>query len=461
MTLDVAPRHSPKSRMARAGRLLRAGAASLAVLAVFAPAQEAPPLKARLQAVLDGVAAAPKSPGIAAGVILADGTSFGLAAGLADREAKIPLKPDDRLLMGSVGKTYVAAVAMQLLGEGKIRLEDKVSVWLGKEPWFPRLPNGGEATLRHLMTHTSGLVRYEFQPAFTADLTRQPAKVWKPEELLAYVLDLEPPFAPGRGWEYSDTNYIVLGLVLEKAGGDTYYDLLRRRILAPLKLADTVPSDSRTIPGLVQGYAGEGNPFGGADAMIKDGLFAINPQFEWTGGGLACTAPDLARWAKLLYEGRAFDPGLVKTMIDEAVPARLGRDTKYGLGVIVRPTPFGVSWGHSGFFPGYLTEMMYFPGPKLAVAVQVNTSVPKDIGNAPLRILLALAEAVLGPQPAGQAQAFIPDGAPSRMHSSAIQPSGRSCHSGRRAGLPDAALGSGRARNSPNRAATWSLRHCR
>ncbi len=362
--------------------------------------QDAGAVKARLQAVLDAVVAAAPTIGITAGIVAADGVPVALSAGLSDRETKTPMKPSDRLLSGSVGKTYVAAVALQLLGEGKIRLEDKVEAWLGKEPWFPRLPNGGEATIRHLMTHTSGLVRYEFQPKFTADLTAQPAKVWTPQELLSYILDLKPPFLPGQQWEYSDTNYIVLGLILEKASGAPYYDLLRKRILGPLKLADTVPSDSRTIPGLVQGYAGEGNPFGGTDAMIKDGVFAINPQFEWTGGGLACSAVDLARWAKLMYEGKAFAPELVKTMIDEAVPARLGRDTKYGLGVIVRPTPLGMSWGHSGFFPGYLTEMMYFPDHKLAVAVQFNTSVGRDIGKAPLRVLLDLATAAVGEPPA-------------------------------------------------------------
>ena len=141
-----------------------------------------------------------------------------------------------------------------------------------------------ETTIRHLMTHTSGLVRYEFQEKFTADLTRQPDKSWQPEELISYILDLTPPFAPGAGWEYSDTNYIVLGMILERAGKAPYYDLLRDRILGPLKLKDTVPSTGRTIPGLVQGYAGPQNPFGGTDAMIKDGRFAINPQFEWTGG---------------------------------------------------------------------------------------------------------------------------------------------------------------------------------
>ena len=365
-----------------------------------APAPRADDVKTRLQAALDALHAGAQFPGMAVGVVLADGTSFGLATGVSDREAKTPLKPSDRMLMGSVGKTYVAAVALQLVHEGKLGLEDKIEKWLGTEPWFAHLPNAHETTIRHLMTHTSGLVRYEFQEKFTADLTRQPDKSWRPEELISYILDLKPPFAPGAGWEYSDTNYIVLGMILERAGRAPYYDLLRDRILGPLKLKDTVPSTGRTIPGLVQGYAGPQNPFGGTDAMIRDGKFAINPQFEWTGGGLACTAEDLARWAKALYEGRAFDPSLLPKMLD-AVPAKLGPDTKYGLGVIVRPTPLGTGYGHSGYFPGYLTEMMYFPDHKIAVAVQVNTSVPRAVGKSLVRVLLDLAALAAGQNPKG------------------------------------------------------------
>ncbi len=110
--------------------------------------------------------------------------------------------------------------------------------------------------------------------------------------------------------------------------------------------------------------------------MIVNGKFAINPQFEWCGGGIASTSEDLARWAKLLYEGRAFDGSLLPEMLN-GVPARLGPEAKYGLGVIIRPTPLGITYGHSGFFPGYVTEMMYFPESKIAIAVQVNSSVSR------------------------------------------------------------------------------------
>lgn len=333
-------------------------------------------LRERLQEKFNEFHAAGKFPGATAGFALADGTSFGLAVGMSDTAAKKPMTPNDLLLQGSVGKTYVSAVALQLVHEGRIGLDDKVEKYLGKEAWFARLPNGRDITVRMIMTHTSGLVRYEFKEQFTADLTKNPDKVWKPEELVAYILDSPPPFAAGKGWQYSDTNYIVLGMIIERVTKSTYYQELKKRILEPLSLRHTVPSDSRTIPGLAQGYAGPNNPFGGTDAMIVNGKFAINPQFEWCGGGIASTSEDLARWAKLLYEGRAFDRSLLPEMLN-GVPARLGPEAKYGLGVIIRPTPLGISYGHSGFFPGYVTEMMYFPESRIAIAVQVNSSVSR------------------------------------------------------------------------------------
>ena len=351
-----------------------------------APVSKINRLQQRLQAKFDELHAAAAFPGGTAGFALPDGTSFGIATGVSDTATKAAMKPSDRMLMGSVGKTYVAAVALQLIGEGRFALDDKIEKHLGKEPWFARLPNARDVTVRHLMTHTSGLVRYEFKEQFTADLTRQPDKIWRPEGLLAYVLDSPPPFAPGTDWEYSDTNYIVLGMIIERTTGSTYYAQMKKRLLDPLKLRDTAPSDSQRIPGLVQGYAGPNNPFGGTDAMIQNGRFVINPQFEWTGGGVAGTTQDLARWARALYGGGVVPASLMPEMVN-GVAAKLGPNTKYGLGVIIRPTAFGTSYGHSGFFPGYLTEMMYFPDMKVAIAVQVNSSAPRVTGKPLVRFL--------------------------------------------------------------------------
>jgi D-alanyl-D-alanine carboxypeptidase len=373
----------------RSGKYLAifALAALSTAVAAQAPAQDRTPLQQQLQAKFEELHKAGTFPGGTAGIVLADGSTIALAVGVSDRTAGTPMKPTDRLLLGSVGKTYVAAVALQMIHEKKFTLEDTLDKFFGKEPWFPRLANASQITVRHLMTHTSGIVRYEFNPQFTKDLSANPDKVWTGEDRLAYLFDAKPPFAPGQGWQYSDTNYIVLGMIIERVGGIPYYEQLKKRILDPHKLRDTVPADSRTVPGLVQGYAGAQNPFGGTDEMIKDGKFAVNPQFEWTGGGLAVTALDLAKWGKILYEGKAFPKEMLAKMLD-AVPARgLGADAKYGLGVIIRPSPLGITYGHSGFMPGYQTELVYFPESRIAIAVQVNTST----GRNPRAIAIELA----------------------------------------------------------------------
>ena len=351
-------------------------------------------LQNALQTKLEEWHKAGSFPGATFGVVLANGESFGLAVGFSDRETRTPMKPTDRMLAGSVGKTFAAATALQLIKEGKIGLDDKIEKYLGREQWFSRLPNANDITVRQLMNHTSGLVRYEFKEQFTKDLTANPSKVWKPAELVAYLLDEKAPFEAGKGWDYSDTNYIVLGMIIEKVTGRRFYDEANRRLLKPLKLSDTIPQDRPTLKGVVQGYAGPNNPFGGTDAMIVNGKFAINPQFEWTGGGYASTAHDLARWAKMIYEGKAYSPELLSQVLDGVAAPMLGRESKYGLGVIIRKTTLGTSYGHSGFFPGYMTDMMYFPEHKVAVAVQVNTSVGRSLGKPLGRVLVEAMEVI-------------------------------------------------------------------
>jgi D-alanyl-D-alanine carboxypeptidase len=362
------------------------------------PAHDA--LRARLQLALDSLHQAGRFAGATVGVVLRDGTSFGLAVGQSDTATDAAMRPTDRMLAGSVGKTFFGALALQLVHEGRLSLDDRLAQHLGSEPWWrdaagrTRLPNGDDITLRMLMNHTSGVVRYEFNPAFTAAVTADPYRVWQPAEQIGYVLDSEPPFAAGQGWDYSDTNYILLALVIEKVTGARAYDLIRSRILEPLALHATVPSSSPMIPGVVQGYAGANNPFGGADAVVVGGRMAFNPGFEWAGGGYASTAQDLARWAKALYEGHAFDASLMPQLLAGVEARGLGRGTRYGLGVIIRDTPIGTALGHSGFFPGYLTEMRYFPDSGIAVAFQANTSDGRALGRSTSAIVQQLGEIV-------------------------------------------------------------------
>jgi D-alanyl-D-alanine carboxypeptidase len=378
----------------------------LAVLAlVLAPSrstqgQEIDRLRDRLQARLDSLVEPEAVPGMSLGVALPDGTSLGLVAGWADTARHVPLSPDMLMLQGSVGKTYFGAVALQLVAEGAIDLDARMASYLEGEPWIHRLPNGGDVTVRQLLSHTSGIVRYELHPDFLRDLTADPMRTFGPEERLAYLFDSGAPFEAGEGWDYADTNYILVALLIERLTGNRAYDEIRRRVLEPLELRHTVPSDRPRIPGLAQGYAGPRNPFGGFDEMVADGALVLNPQFEWGGGGFASTAEDLARWIRDVQEGRAFDPEL----LDEyrsGVPAPLGPEARYGLGVILMRLAAGRAWGHSGFMPGYRTEAYFFPDHGFALALQVNTSSQAAFPPSPLRMLGDIAALVveeLGPQ---------------------------------------------------------------
>jgi CubicO group peptidase (beta-lactamase class C family) len=150
-------------RLALASLLLAGSAAAQQPQPVHRP----DPVAERLQRTLDSLRSVSGSPGITLGVALPDGRVLGLASGMSDTARRTPLEPDDLLLAGSVGKTFFAALALSLVQEGGLSLDAPISTWLGSEPWFARLPNGAAITVRMLMNHTSGLVRYEFKETFT------------------------------------------------------------------------------------------------------------------------------------------------------------------------------------------------------------------------------------------------------------------------------------------------------
>jgi D-alanyl-D-alanine carboxypeptidase len=280
--------------------------------------------------------------------------------------------------------------------EGALSLDEKVGTYMADRPWFGRLPNARDMTIRMLLNHTSGLPRHDGKPEFLKSLLLSPDRMWAPEELLGYLTEDAPLFPAGGSWHYSDSNYILMGLVLEKLSGRPYYELLQQRLLRPLGLKETVPSNTRRIPGLVPGYAGKDNPFGVPDEMVVGGVMSVNPQAEWTGGGLATTARDLARWAKLLYEGRAFDASLLPVMF-HGVATDMGPGIRYGLGVVLRTTALGPSYSHGGIFPGFRSVIVYLPDRRLSVALQLNTSDPAAFPKPYFDMAIDVALAALGP----------------------------------------------------------------
>ncbi|HEY7402230.1 MAG TPA: serine hydrolase domain-containing protein [Candidatus Angelobacter sp.] len=364
----------------------------------FTKAESTTTLQKRLQQKLDDLRAKNGFPGATAAVVMPDGQVISISTGLSDVEAGRAMKPTDRILAGSIGKTYFAAVMMRLVFEKKLDLDAKISRWISDEPWFHRFPNADTIVFRQMLNHTSGIPEHAESPEFTAALRKDPDKNWTPLELLSFTFDKPAKFPAGQGWSYADTNFILAGYIVEKITRRPLYDQVREQILRPLKLNDTIPSTSRSLPGLVQGYSMPNSPFGFSGPTIHDGKFVINPQAEWTGGGFLSTSTDLARWAWLLYQGKAFDPSILPVM-EAGVPARTGKGDEYGLGVQIRHTQFGITYGHGGWFPGYISEMEYFPDKHVAMAIQFNTddlSKTKGIGH---NTLMKLAEAVLQAEP--------------------------------------------------------------
>jgi D-alanyl-D-alanine carboxypeptidase len=339
----------------------------------------------RFSAGLDAICSKYDLPGMTAAYALPDGRVAAFASGLADKESGAKMTVDTRMPAGSIGKTFVAATAIGLAQDGKLSLDDKVEKWLGDEPWFNDLPNGREITIRHLLMHRGGLTDHIYDPEWVGEarqvaksLDTAPDEYFKPVELVKFILKREPLFPAGQGFKYTDTGYILLGLIIEKAGDATYYDQVRHRFLEPLKLRLTEPADRRDIPNLAAGYLSPTNPFGLPEKITADGKLRYNPATEWTGGGLVSNPQDLVRWAKALYEGQA----LKKSYLNELLatdPQDEDKPSKYGLGVYVAKSDLGVSYGHGGWSVGYLSHLAYYPAQRVAVAVQVNTDVRDDM----------------------------------------------------------------------------------
>lgn len=332
-------------------------------------------------------------PGATAALVLPGGRELTLAVGWASREEELSMEPHHRLFSGSVGKTYVTAALHHLREHSDLDFDQRAAEYFtGEEDaWFGRLPNAKSFTIEQLLRHQSGLPRYVFRSEFWEQAMGEPDRVWAPEELLAFLLDELPLFPAGEGWAYSDTNYIVLGLILERVSGVSFYDYVDRHFLEPLELEDTLPSTSRSIPGVVQGYVVGARGMGVPEHVLEDGVMVFNPQFEWCGGGYVNTARDLARWAYSLYRGEAFEGDYLDSMLETVPAPALGERRHYGLGLIRSETELGDLIGHDGFFPGYLTSMGYFPDLDIAVAIQINSDNAPALGRRVHEILVELA----------------------------------------------------------------------
>ncbi len=291
-------------------------------------------LRAALQAVVDAGAT-----GVIA--LVDDGEDRSqVAVGAARLEPRKRLRVRDQIRVGSITKTFIATITLQLVGEGRLSLDDTV------EQWLPGVvPNGSAITLQMLLNHTSGIFDYTEDEDFFPSVFADPFRQWRPQEFIDIANAHPPVFAPGEGWSYSNTGYIVIGLMLEKATGHQVQDLVKRRIVKPLHLRSTFFATSARFRGrYAHGYV----PPSITGAGYED-LSSWSPSIAWTAGALVSNAPDLARFYQALLSGRLLSPSLLDAMTTAV-------DTGgYGLGIFSLETPCGTVWGHNGGIPGYFS----------------------------------------------------------------------------------------------------------
>ncbi len=294
--------------------------------------------------------------GVAAGARFADGGVWLGAAGLADREQEIPVAETDRFVIGSITKTFMAALTMRLVEENIVQLDDAVATYL------PEFPAGGETTIRNLLDHRAGV--YDPSDEILTQGAAEPSRVFTPDELLTAVAAGIPTFAPGSDWAYSNGGYWVLGSVLEAATGTDAGSLLDSYVIEPLGLENTLFFDS-SLPEVVVVNAYE--DLDGDIDMDSLGTTPLPGLFTpgWTAGSIISTVDDLLIFLDGLFAGELIEEESLDEMLDLT-----NGDGWYALGIYQVES----LWGHDGMIWGYLSQVFHDVDTGVTVAVLVNNS---------------------------------------------------------------------------------------
>jgi D-alanyl-D-alanine carboxypeptidase len=355
-----------------------------ALLAASAPAKPAATTGSQasgLQRDLDALVAA-GAPG--AILFVRDGDRItSLAAGLGDIARKTPMRPDNHFKIASVTKTYTATVVLQLVGEGKLSLDDTV------ERRLPGVvPNGRRITIRQLLNHTSGLFDFEDDPRYLKPyLSGNFGFHWAPRQLVRMAVSHKSLFAPGARWSYSNTNYVVAQLIIERVTGNTIGAELKRRIFQPLELDQT---SYPTKPGLPSPYAHGYRLFGKPPLIDVTGL---SPSLAPGSGAIVSTVRDVADFYRALLAGRLLEPEqlhAMKTTVSERTGKVVASGPGYGLGIgrsgVARPSvAVGVScagWGHSGELAGYDVSTAFSGDGRRQAVLMINQDASTLAKNA-------------------------------------------------------------------------------
>jgi len=351
------------------------------------------------------------APGVVAAVETPDYT-WVQAKGVADRASGEQMTPEVHHRIGSVTKTFTATLLLKAADDGLLSLDDTI------DQYVKGVPNGDEITLRQVADMTSGIASYTESDQWVEEWSSNPNKVWKPEDLAQYGIEESPLFKPGTAWFYSNTNYVLLGLVLQQVTGKPIEQLYEEEIIRPLDLTETsFPGKSSAIPEPYDhGYTLQGKSSG--QKPIDSTHWS--PSMAWTAGEMISTVDDLLVYGRALGTGKGLlSPEMQSERLDSFVSdvpplnqPPLKGDLEYGIGI-----GKDHGWvGHNGEIPGYNTYLFYHPDLDAVVVVLVNSDIssgkcPKDVPimkawprNASCelpadRIFEALAEALGKPSP--------------------------------------------------------------
>ena len=334
-----------------------------------------------LTELLEGAREEMHLPGLRAAVRFPDGHIVRAAAGVAEEETNKPLDNEIGMPGGSTGKSFAAALTMLLVEDEVLSLDDPAKKWLGNEDWFHDVPNADDIRLRHLLSHSAGIGDYPGRAGFAMRMVgrtvRHGSAYFTPEELIR-IAGKKPLFPAGQGYAYTDAGYLVLGRVIEAATGDTYYELLQKRILEPHGLDQVRPQVQSVLPNIAVGYQR------GSRNLKKDGRMKFDPRSEWTGGGLVTNPTMLAMFFGALADGCVVQPDSLAQMLEAGWREPNGEDFHYGFGLFVHND--GEWFGHAGMWVGYRSHVTHLVPSGITIAVQTNQDDRTDMVGLVRRI---------------------------------------------------------------------------
>lgn len=327
------------------------------------------------------------APGIAAAVKLPDGTVWYGATGVMWPDGPA-VTVDTPFAWGSITKTLVAALTLRLASEGTLDLDATL------DTWFPDFPQARRITLRMLLGHTSGIFNYFLHPDFGERVYEDPLHEWTPQEILS--LTGKRTNAPGRAFSYSNTNYVLLGLVLEQVTGQPLADQVQDQLLTPLGLDQSVFQQAGRPVGLVgaKGFWKRKNGRGyqewsdGTDFRPTTSAATV----AWAAGAVEGSVRDLLDWEMALYEGDVLTPDALAQMLD------FDPESGFGLGARTQTLARRPGYGHGGSLRGFVSVMYRLPGEDLDVVVVTNVGFA-NLDRVANRLTSAALRALATPEP--------------------------------------------------------------